>query len=410
MDTRPLLALLDTLDDILQSGPPPTGPPPDDWSGEFRQAVADVVHGGQPDRVSVVFDLLGTLGWTQLWQALDGLARPIGLDSPRSELDYIHQAAVDQPNLDARIRSAVVAALMRKYSPSQPVQLDWLETLARWLPTLGGRDQLSVLQYLGITGMDAEGLIAVIASLAVEAGTLASPVPAAMMAQGATVPFGDWDKPGRMPDHLYIANQIHVAIGIEYALAHPGHEVYVSTVPVNTILTRLVEALKISIDRAALEKALSRKRPDIFDYSTTHAGLPGWVFEIKSATLARDAVTEGQWYAEIFLAALIDTQPGPPWAPGATGCVPAPNGRAYYWPAGPGALVYFYERARLDEIAARDAERGRQTSYERNRAAFEDALTSGDIVAGGAPAGAAAGAALVAILIATAIPVVPPPP
>lgn len=185
------------------------------------------------------------------------------------------------------------------------------------------------------------------------------------------MPFGDWDKPKNMPFFFYLGNAAHTAIAAYYLSRHPkpGHEVYLNISTVMSIVRAMEAAYHFKAGR--IRAALSRSKPDIFDFSMEHGMPPGWVYEIKPMSLARVAEFEAVFYTMALTLAGVPVLPGPVRAPGTYGTVPAPGGWFQFWTPAPGAIVYRWHRPTRLEL-----ERRKQEKLERQSTAKLEAMAA----------------------------------
>jgi hypothetical protein len=178
-----------------------------------------------------------------------------------------------------------------------------------------------------------------------------------------------------MPIPFYIGNSAHNSIGAFYLASHssPAEVVALNYYSVKNIATEL--SSRFGFVPEEVELALAEGMPDIFEFSlAAHpAYTPGIVYEIKPRGTEQLAVMKAEAYSTALMAASIPTAPGPIGMVGTSGCVPAPNGWFVFDVVSPGAIIYWYVRAPLVEIRARDKDKGREDTTEYR---FQEALIS----------------------------------
>jgi hypothetical protein len=336
------------------------GAPPGAQAAPADQ-ILDLCGSGQPlsDVIAAVVAILAPLGWWELWDTLDSLARPVP-GAQVSVLNGIADTAAASPGLDARVCTALDIVVLRQGGfVIGEADLPLLLRIAEGLWTVPATQRLLLLEWLGLRGLAAEGIVAggdaAAAPVAAVADGLFAPVPV------FPFPFGDWKLPGKMPAAYYIGSQAHLAIGLEYEALHssPAETVFLD-MPVAEIVEVLARGLPVSPEK--IEGALARARPDIIEWSNVHeietiGDLFG--YEIKPEGSADLAAKEWTWYQNAFNEASLQLLEGPSTLPGTAGLVAMPNGWAEYVSPAPGVIVYKYLRASTVAIKARDEERKR---------------------------------------------------
>jgi hypothetical protein len=328
--------------------------------------------------------LLDGLPWEMRWTLFSELSRSgPGLET-RSYLRLFYDEALQQVNFNqTHIAAAAAELLLYDRRTVSNSNFDVFAAIADRLLNMDMRDSLEILDRLGLDSVAAEGAMAAIAP---DGGTPLAPLAGAaplkrqagsaapsMMSAAAppppgpatpppwspppNMPFGDWDQPKGMPFWFYIGNAAHTAIAAYYSLRHPGpeHIVHLNTSTVLSIIRVLEAAYDFKAGR--IRKALSRSKPDIFDFSMEHGLPPGWVYEIKSVRLAAVAEFEAVFYTMALTLAGVPVLPGPLDAPGTVGTVPAPGGWFQFWTPAPGAIVYHWQRPSSEELKKRKQEK-----------------------------------------------------
>ncbi|MGW3819774.1 hypothetical protein [Streptomyces sp. NPDC005046] len=365
---------------------------------------------GAPINVATVTaDLKAAIeGFGNIVQAVDALAagdwcdirevtRLLAADGPsmdgRRYLDLLNEEIQQLPNVDPRVAALVLAAeLYRTRGQAGQPSLDSLSRFVGLLVYLDFRDQVEVLELLGVTAEDAEGALALLASEAAEAGLFppAEPDPAPLPLRAGFGPalaaagppawltrlnqlwagidpdsntFLDWLLKDNRQGGRYIGTNVHLAIAAYYRGMHlphlfttpslKGSKLWTNTTPVLTILGALQTAFSFKASR--LTKALAISRPDIFEFGSAHGMPPGYVYEIKpsadGAGLAR-ALAEAEFYTSVLTLCGIPAQRGPRLNQGVNGVVPTVGGWAAFVCPVPGVIVYRYKQAtkrRLEE-------------------------------------------------------------
>jgi hypothetical protein len=245
-----------------------------------------------------------------------------------------------------------------------------LRGIAEGMWQLPASERLMLLEWLGIRGVAAEGIVA--------AGDAAGIPVAAAAGQAALAatppfPFGDWKLPGKMPVPFYIGNEVHVQIGLEYESFHASavEQVFIDE-PVAAIAVQLSEGLLITPD--VIEAALADARPDIIEFSSIHPEAIGDLFGYEIKPEGSEGLASAEWiyYQRAFYEAGMPLLAGPTTLPGTSGIVAAPNGWAQYNSPAPGVISYKLIRASAEAIKKRDEEKGRaDTSEYPGQAALE---------------------------------------
>jgi hypothetical protein len=351
-------------------------------AGEVEGKVRDLAD--QPDvNAGAVFTLLEPLSWVQLWAVLDQLARHGPTLDGMTYLELVQRAAEQHPDLDIRLRTAILAVLLARggrtlNAPGVPKAEKFALSLGACTPA----DQVAISEHLGVSGVEADGFLSSLFAAAVEAGVAA--YAAGTLAAIAGIPFGDFDLPGNQPYNLYMGNAAHFAIAGYYRALHVHHPesiVATNTTPVASIVAGIAALWPVDAPMLATELE-AKGKPDIFELSPdAHPGTIGLVYEIKSEAGLAEAVREALDYAEYFNIANVPCVPGPPGFLGTFGALPGPNGWFRFLSPESGAIVYQYIRAPQVEIDARDAQRGRARQQRR----YVNALVALGVTAAAAP-------------------------
>jgi hypothetical protein len=297
-------------------------------------------------------------------------------------LELVQRAADQHPDLDIRLRTAILAVLLARggrtlNAPGVPKAEKFALSLSACTPA----DRLAISEHLGVSGVEADGFLSSQFAAAVEAGVAA--YDAGTLAAIAGIPFGDFDLPGTQPYNLYMGNAAHFAIAGYYRALHihPESIVATNTTSVASIVTGIAALWPVDAPMLATELE-TKGKPDIFELSPdAHPGTIGLVYEIKSEAGLAKAVREAWDYAEYFNVANVPCVPGPPGFLGTFGALPGPNGWFRFSSPESGAIIYQYIRAPQVEIDARDAQRGRARQQRR----YVNALVALGVTAAVAP-------------------------
>jgi hypothetical protein len=310
------------------------------------------------DDFFAVIDQLKKLSWPSLTSVLQRLSQSgPGLES-MTWLELFYERAKGMTGVDDRVIAATLAYLLAKGGRTLSGEKDVTNsgTLVLLLVRLSPQDQINVLGVLGLKDESAEGAVAMMFAAAMDAGVIVKP------ALAAAFDFGDWNLPTGQPVPMYMGLAAHAAIAAFYAAEHPApaHYVATNTVPVDAIVTRLVQDFGFAPGQ--IDANLLKRMPDIFEFSMTHAlPAPGIVYEIKPWSLAEVALNEAAMYCLALEQAGVPATLGPMGFAGTEGVVPAPNGYFVFETPTQGVIAYQYLRAKPAEIRVRDQARARSS-------------------------------------------------
>jgi hypothetical protein len=155
---------------------------------------------------------------------------------------------------------------------------------------------------------------------------------------------GPWSPHGDEPLPLYIGNQAHIAIAAYYSNLHYKEDVQTNSIPLFSILKRLLKNGVEGIDPTALgaEGAL---RPDILNVTRR------LIYEIKPQESQALAAAEVLIYIAALARAGLVVTLGPSTEPGTSGILPAPAGYFRFWSPMPGVIVYQYTKKPPEPVA-----------------------------------------------------------
>jgi hypothetical protein len=257
------------------------------------------------------------------------------------ELEFFRTAVQDAASSRARAAFRAVQ-IARNVRAAPQAAIDALNLAVRDIPLTDQSVLIAhIAQSAGRAGDDvmAEGVVAAIQIAAVPMANAAAAAP-------NPVGPGNWNPPGNQPIPFYVGNEAHVAIALQYVVAHAGQQVFTNSVPFSSILGQIRGA-----NRRALSTDQLSLRPDIANLTMRQ------LYEIKPVAGAAQAETQLNLYLGLFRTAGVPMSPGSTSEPGTSGVVPAPGGYYMYECPAPGIILYQYRRGQYVPVPVPERQR-----------------------------------------------------